>query len=96
MYFSKVLIFSSSKLKNNFNSELFNILFPYAPSSKENKSDISCVIAVAPPPYFLIVLNILYIKLAVSLFEVTPINLQISSKYIIFLEFRPYDRRECF
>ena len=60
--------------------ELFKILFPYAPSSKLNKSEISCVIATLLPPYFLIVLNILYINYATSLFEVTPINLHISSK----------------
>ena len=58
--------------KNILLLELFIILFPYTPSSKLNKSDISCVIATALPPYFLIVLNILYIKLATYLLEVTP------------------------
>ena len=58
-YFSKTFIFSSSKEKNVFISELFNILLPYVPSSKLNKSETSCVIATPLPPYFLIVLNIL-------------------------------------
>ena len=85
--FSNTLKFSSSKLKNIFISELFNMLFPYAPSSRLNKSDTSCVIATALPPYFLIVLKILYIKLATSLFDVTPISCHISSKYILFCLF---------
>ena len=50
---------SSSNEKNVFILELFRILFPYAPLSKLNKSEISCVIATLLPPYFLIVLNIL-------------------------------------
>ena len=73
-------MFSSSNEKNDFILELFKILFPYVPFSKLNKSDISCVIATPLPPYFLIVLNILYINDATYLFDVTPINLQISSK----------------
>lgn len=80
VYLFKINMFSSSNAKNILLLELFKILFPYVPSSKLNMSDISCVIATLLPPYFLIVLNILYIKLATSLFEVTPINLHISSK----------------
>ena len=67
-----IFIFSSSKAKNVFMLELFKMLFPYVPLSKLNISDISCVIATLLPPYFLIVLNILYIKLATFLLEVTP------------------------
>ena len=52
--------------------ELFKMLFPYVPLSKLNISDISWVIATPLPPYFLMVLKILYIKLATFLFEVTP------------------------
>ena len=81
---AKIFIFSSSSEKNVFMLELFNILFPYIPFSKLNRSDISCVIATALPPYFLIVLKILYIKLATFWFDVTPISLQISSKYFFF------------
>ena len=75
-----VFISLKSNLKITLKKQLFKILFPYVPSSKLNMSDISCVIAILLPPNFLIVLNILYIKLATSLFDVTPINLQISSK----------------
>ena len=63
------------------------MLFPYVPLSKLKISDMSWVIATPLPPYFLIVLKILYIKLATSLFDVTPISLHISSKYIAFLLF---------
>ena len=80
IFSDNTFIFSSSKEKNDFILELFNILLPYIPFSKLNKSDMSCVIATPLPPYFLIVLNILYIKDATSLFEVTPISLHISSK----------------
>ena len=49
----------NAKKNNVFISELFNILLPYVPSSKLNRSATSCVIATPLPPYFLIVLNIL-------------------------------------